>query len=127
MRREVRIIFISLAVPVIIWSLVSLYYVARSFTNLGFRIAQKQEVQVTTRFVGVIFYNAFPDEMAKAGNSPLTWNSANYSVQIDPDTKIMTLKSQRFVKDAQLKYDGWRWQGFANIPTRVSPIQVDVW
>lgn len=126
MRREVRNILVLLAIPCVIWCLVSLYYVIRSYTNLGFQIKNKPALQVSTHLVGTRFVNAFPDDMVSSIDT-LKWSSPAYTVQIDPNKKTMTVHSPRFVRDAQLTYDGWRWGGFANIPNRKSPIKVDVW
>lgn len=138
MRREVRQMLGLLAVPVTVWIFVSSYYTARSWSNLGFQIKEKRDLQVSTHLVGTIFVNAFPDEMVSILTpqsdrhdptipGPITWKSDSYHVQFDPDKNIVTVKSGRFLQDAQLKYDGWRWCGFANIPNRKSPIKVDVW
>ena len=136
MRREVRQMFGLLTVPLIVWCLVSSYYVVRANTGLGFKITQKPALQVSTHLVGRVFVPAFPDEMVSTeapsnatSGEPTTflWQSEGYRVRLDTEKKIMTVQSPHFMHDALLKYDGWRWCGFTNIPDRKSPIQVNVW
>lgn len=126
MRREVKLMITLLCVPALLWCLVSLYYVIRSMTSLGFQIKNKPAVQVSTHLVGTRFVNAFPDEMV-ATTGPLDWSNDQYTIHLDSERKTMTVSSPRFVRDVSLTYDGWRWCGFANIPNRKSPIKVDVW
>ncbi|MCX6123354.1 MAG: hypothetical protein NTV34_01180 [Proteobacteria bacterium] len=130
MQREVKLIFAVLAAPVSLWILVSLFYGMRSLSNKGEKILHQRELVVWTHLVGGMqrYQNAFPLEKVVATvGSPRTWTGLSYTVNADSRTQEIFLDSKRFSKPVALKYDGWRWQGFANIHERKLPLKVEVW
>ena len=130
MQREVKLIFTVLIAPLSIWILVSLFYWTRSLSNKGDKVTQEKELVVWTHLVGGMqrYSDAFPPEKVVATvGSPLVWTGSSYTVNTDPKTRELSVDSKRFSKPVALKYDGWRWQGFANIPERKLPVKVEVW
>lgn len=127
--QDVKIIFGIIALPILLWCSVAGFYLARSYTDRGLEIVGDKTLQVSTHLVGgsMRFADAFPDEIIVASDGNTNWSGTNYTVNLDVNSQVMLVKSSRFTSDVSLKYDGWRWQGFVNIPGRTLPVKVDVW
>jgi hypothetical protein len=129
MSRDVKLIFGVVATPIVIWCLVTGYFIVRSLTDKGMKVQSRNDLTVWVHPIGGLtrYGDHFPIETVKSVNNSGHWLNSEYKIDLYIENKTLAIESSRFVSPVNLKYDGWKWQGFANTPGRKLPLKVEVW